>query len=71
MSRRTSKQAKTKPERDVISTRADVDLKRTFEREAPLRGHTASQAFEIALKFGLPLYLKRFPKQFEPVKKAA
>lgn len=70
MTRRTQKQP-TKTERDVISTRADVELKRTFEREARLRGHTASQAFELALKLGLPLYLKRHPKQFEPVKKAA
>jgi hypothetical protein len=69
--RRRTKTKPTKPERTVISTRADLELKRTFEREAELRKHTTSQALELALKFGLPLYLKRYPKQFEPVKRVA
>lgn len=65
------KTGETKPERGVISARADLDLKRTLEREAPLRGHTTSQAAELMLKLALPLYLKRFPKQFERVGRAA
>lgn len=70
MKRQTQKD-QSKPERVVITARADAELKGTFEQEAPLRGHTASQAYEIALKLGLPLYLKRHQKRFEPVKKAA
>lgn len=58
-------------ERTVISARADVELKEIFEREGPIRGHSASQAIELALKLGLPRYLKKYPKQFERIGKAA
>ena len=57
--------------RTVISARADIELKESFEREAPLRGHTPSQAAEIALKLGLPIYLRKYRKQFQRIGEAA
>lgn len=65
------KKQRSNPERAVLSGRTDLELKEQLEREAPLRGHTVSQAVEHAIKLGLPLYLKRFPKQYEAVSRAA
>jgi hypothetical protein len=51
----------------VISTRTNPELKTTVDTEARLRGHTTSEAVEKMIKLGLPKYLKRFPRKFEPV----
>ncbi len=67
---------KDEPKKDgnekVISARlSDPALKRAVANEAELRGHTTSQAVEEIIKLGLPKYLKRFPRKFEPVNSEA
>ena len=55
----------------VISIRAEEQLKERITEEAVLRGHTMSEAAEQILRLGLPLYIKRVPKQFERIEGAA
>ena len=54
----------------IISGRTTAEMKAQIEGEAPLRGHTLSQAVGEILKLGAPLYFKRFRKTYERVKKA-
>lgn len=63
----------SEPRKDtaVISARTDARLKDQVDEEAQLRGHTTSQAVEEIIKLGLPKYLKRFPRKYEPVSDAA
>ena len=55
----------------VISIRTEGQLKERISEEAALRGQTVSEAAEQMLRLGLPLYLKRVPKQFERIEGAA
>lgn len=43
-------------------------LKTEIETEAPLRGHTASEATEHILSLGLPLYRRQFKPKYAPAK---
>jgi hypothetical protein len=53
--------------KEPISGRVEREIKQTIQDEAPLRGHTVSEAMDIILKLGLQPYLKKHPKKYEPV----
>lgn len=50
----------------AISTRSERQLFKRIKDESWPRGHTRSHALEQIIKLGLPRYLKRFPKRYEP-----
>lgn len=51
----------------VISTRTELKIQQQIDEQSELRGHTRSQAVAEIIKLGLPLYLKKFRKEFERV----
>lgn len=51
----------------TICGRTEEETKEKIQQEAPLRGHTPSEAVDHILKLGMPLYLKQFPKVFRRI----
>jgi len=54
-------------EKTTICGYTEAEIKEQLQRESALRGDTLSQALSYALKYGLPVYMKRHPVRFVPV----
>lgn len=57
-------------EKGIISARVDAAFKDAIKDDGELRGHTISEAVEIILKLGKPLYIKKYPQKYERVAQA-
>jgi hypothetical protein len=54
-----------------ISFTTESGKKEYTRREAELRGQTLSEAMGMILEYGLPIYLEKVPRKFEPVGETA
>ena len=57
-------------ERRVVSTRIEQRLRAMLHEEATLRGHTLAEALAKIIDIGLPIYLKRYPKRYQPIEES-
>lgn len=58
---------KAKETRDaVITARTSEDVRETLEKEGALRGHSLSEAIDQSVRLGLPIYVKKVERKFDP-----